>query len=157
MDHIYTQKIDEVIKSNKVYRFNKELLDTKDVYRIKQINHILQEIQEYVSHTEIQEIKMKKHINVLRESCYNKRWQDLKEEQKLNRLDKYITDNNIILEQKDIIRLKEYLTEKKLLPKHIKYDRYKGLIKDITVITKTDNVYELTDLTKKNRVVRKKQ
>ena len=157
MAHVYTQKIDELIKSNKVYRFNNELLDTTDDYRIKQIKHILQEEQEYVSHTEIQENKMKKHINVLRESRYNKRWQDLKEPLKINRIDKYIKDNKISLEQKDIDRLKDYLTKKLLLTKYVKYDRYKGFIKDITVITKTDNVYELKDLTKKKRVVRKKQ
>ena len=157
MAHVYTQRIDELIKSNKVYRFNNELLDTTDDYRIKQIKHILQEEQEYVSHTEIQENKMKKHINVLRESRYNKRWQDLKDPLKINRIDKYIKDNKITLAQKDIDRLKDYLTKKLLLTKYVKYDRYKGIIKDITVITKTDNVYELKDLTKKKRGVRKKQ
>ena len=157
MAHVYTQKIDELIKSNKVYRFNNEILDTKDEHRIKQIKHILQEEHVYESHTEIQENKMKKHIDVLRESGYNKRWQDLKEPQKLNRLEKYIKDNNITLEYEDIERLKEYLTKKTLLTKHIKYDRYKGFIKDLTVITKTDNVFELKDLTKKKRTVRKKQ
>lgn len=157
MTHIYTQKIDELIKSNKVYRFNNELLDVIDPYRIKQINHILQEENNYVSHTEKQENKIKNHINVLRSSQYNKRWQDLKDTQKINRIDKYIKENKIGIEQKDIDRLKDYLSKKILLTKYIKYNRYKGLITDITIISNTDGVYVLEDLTIKKQRSRKKR
>lgn len=157
MTHVYTHKIDALIKSNKVYRFNRELLDEKDDYRSRQIKHILQEEQDYVPHVIVQKNRMTRHINVLRSSQYNKRWQDLKDRQKINRIDKYIKENKIGLEQKDIDRLKDYLSKKILLTKHVKYDRYKGLITDIIVINNTDDIYVLEDLTTNKKKARKKR
>lgn len=157
MSHVYIQRIDELIKSNKVYRFNQELLDTKDENRIKHIKHILNQQEEYVNPVKLSENKIKDHIDVLRNSQYNKRWQDLKDSQKINRIDKYIKDNNINLEQKDIDRLKDYINKKTLKTSNIDYNRYNGTILNITIIKAVDGIYELEDITQKKQVVRKKQ
>lgn len=149
MTYIYTQKVDELIKSNISYRFENELNDTKDDDRIKQINKILQKQNDYISPEKMMENKMQKHIDVLRKVQYNKRWQDLNNIQKINRVDKYITDNNIKLDDKDILRLKRYIEEKKIYTRDIKYDKCKGIILDITIISNTNDVYTLKDITQK--------
>jgi hypothetical protein len=157
MSHVYTHTIDDVVKGNKVHRFNGELLDEKDDYRSRQLKHILHDLQDYVPHAIVQENKMKNHINVLRSSRYNKRWQDLQEPQKINRIEKYIKENKIGLSIEDINRLKEYLIKNILLTKHIKYDRYIGVIKDITVINNINDTYILEDLTSIKKRVQKKK
>lgn len=157
MTHVYIQRIDELIKSNKLYRFNHELLDVQDKTRIKNIKYILQQQEEYINPVKLSENKIKDHINILRNSQYNKRWQDLKDSQKINRLDKYIKDNNINLEQKYIDILKESINKKTLKSNNIKYDRYGGFITDITIIKNVDGIYELEDMTEKKHVVRKKE
>ena len=157
MAHNYMNKIDDMIKSNKLYRFNNELTDTKDDIRIKQIKNIIQQYEENINLIKTNDTKIKEHIDVLRNSQYNKRWQDLKEEQKINRIEKYINDNNINLEQKDIDRLKEYSINKILKSNNVIYNRYNGFITDITIIKKVNDIYELDEKSEEKKKQRKKQ
>lgn len=158
MTHIYTNKIDELVKSNKIYRFNHELKDTTDVKRNENIKCILNKHETHVTPVKLNEIKMKEHISILKNLQYKKRWQDLKIPQKIDRIDKYIKDNNITIDQKDIDRLKEYVDTKLLKSDNIEYDTQNGCILNINIIKKLDNTYTLDDISKKKpkRVVKKK-
>lgn len=68
MTHIYHQQIDNIIKENKLYRFNQELADTDstDESRKQLINEIILSLTSFKNTQQINEEKLQEHIKILK-------------------------------------------------------------------------------------------
>lgn len=141
MTHVYSQQIDDIIKSNKVFRFVAELEETTDKSRCKQIKKLLHQEQSIKNPQKLKEEKMNHHLKILRFSQYQKRWQYLNLEQKLNRVDEFI-ERNAITDEELTKRLIQYVNDGFIKTKNITYDIAKGHITDIDVLTKEENEVE---------------
>ena len=132
MTYNYHHSIDRLIKGNKIYRFKAELSDTTDENRIDILKKL---INLYESHKDEKQIKddiIKAHLKVLNDSQYQKKWQFLNNEQKMNRINEYIERTEIKDDDK-ISFLKTGITENKLKSKDIKYDNIKCHIVSIII------------------------
>ena len=153
MSHVYHQQIDNLIKSNKLFRFDAELKDLDNNEnnrdRIDLLNQIITHEQSIKNPQQLQEETFKHHIQILKESQYQKRWQFLNEEQRLNRLDDYIT-RTYITNEKIISELKKRIKDTSLKSKHVLYNQLKGIIDDITILEIDDNHnYHIVDEVRK--------
>jgi hypothetical protein len=140
MAHIYHQQIDNIIKENKLYRFNQELADTDytDESRKQLINEIILSLTSFKNTQQINEEKLQEHIKILKEEQYKKKWQFLNTDQRTNRLNEYYARNSI----KDTViikKLSELLMSGGLTSKQIKYDHLRSIITEITLLQSGDN------------------
>lgn len=139
MSHVYYQEIDDLIKANKMYRFESELKkleESKDnnKERIDMLNKIIEQEKSIKSQKQIKEDNFNHHIQILKNSQYQKKWQYLNDGQKLNRLDEFITRNNIT-DEKIISKLKKRVNSTSFKTKHISYNQLKGIIDDIPILS----------------------
>lgn len=143
MAHIYHQQIDNSIKENKLYRLNEELMETTDNHRIKLLNEIIHSLSSFKNTHQINEEKLQEHRRILKEEQYKKKWQFLNKDQRLNRLDEFITRNNITDEIKK--QLLELFEKGTIMSKHIKYDHTKSIITEITQLKDIDGILQFAE------------
>lgn len=144
MTYNYHHQIDRLIKANKIYRFKNELTELSEDLsdelindRKKTLSRLIKLYEDYKDEKQIKEDIMKAHLKVLNDSQYQKKWQFLNIEQKLNRYNEYmerfeIKDDNIINS------LKAMIQNNSVKSKDIKYDNIKGCIDNITILLKND-------------------
>jgi len=139
MTHIYHQQIDNIIKENKLYRFNQELADTDstDESRKQLINEIILSLTSFKNTQQINEEKLQEHIKILKEEQYKKKWQFLNTDQRINRLNEYYA-RNCIKDNVIIKKLSELLMSGGLTSKQIKYDHLRSIITEITLLQSDD-------------------
>ena len=153
MTHIYHSQIDRIIKANKIYRFNAELEEEElDSARIENLTSLIQKYEAHKDQKQIKEDTMKAHLDVLKNSQYQKGWQYLKVEQRMNRLEEYINRKEI--KDNTIIKLlNDAVTNNTLKTKHVSYDKIKCLINDISILSIDDNkkyYIDIKDICKKD-------
>ena len=159
MTHNYHHQIDRIIKANKIYRFEAELDDinnnpdnnpdnqknsdsnTELNPRIALLNKLIIQYNSFKDDKQINEDKLKAHLKVLKDSQYQKKWQILTHEQRLNRFDEFI-ERKEITDIKIINSLKEAIKLNQLKTKDVLYDKLKCHIEKIAVLTINDNTKE---------------
>jgi hypothetical protein len=144
MTHAFHHQFDSLIKANKLYRLETELLDLKSnnnekkIERIELLQDLIDQINARKDTQQIKEELIKNHIQLLKDSQYQKKWQFLNNIQKDDRIGEYIQRLNIT----DAIicsRLKKYVGSGVLKTKNITYNVPKGIIDCIDILTVDDN------------------
>lgn len=153
MTHNYYPEIDQIIKSNKIYRFEAELEDSNniEIARSNTLKNLIEHEKSIKNPQQIQEEKMQEHLKVLMESQYKTKWNLLNITQKLTKLDEFIT--HIKLTDENIITtLRQYTKDGIFKMTNIKYNVIKGKIEDIDLLKiNDDKKYYLIDLTVKTK------
>lgn len=153
MTHIYSESLDEIVKANKIYRIDAELSDTlndSSIERKDLLRQLLTHIQSIKSSRQINEEKIQQHINILKHSQYQKKWQFLTSEQKYNRLQEFINRKNIT-DCNIMLKLKECIDKSIIKTKHIKYNIINALIDDILILKMNEcNSYYIEEIIQTN-------
>lgn len=126
----YSDRIDNIIKNNKLYHFENEINDTNDESRKKIMTKIINDLTNISSEFKSAKDKMADHLILLKNSCYQRKWQFLTVEQRLFKFDEYVKKNNII-DNEYIDKVKSDIEAKKLLTKNVKYDNVNAKIDEI--------------------------
>jgi hypothetical protein len=126
----YYYQIDRVVKANKLYRFESEVNETKDEARKQILNKLIKELQDHKDSKQIKDDKMKAHLNLLKISQYQKKWQFLNVDQRLNRLDEFFERKGFIDETLKQ-QLRNSIKNGEIPTKCIKYDKIKYQIESI--------------------------
>lgn len=152
MTHVFHHQIDTIIKSNKMYRFEAELNDTENEERKELLKRLVDESNAQKNKKQISEETIKKHIQMLKDSQYQKKWQFLNAIQKESRINEYLTSIGLI-DENIKQRLLRYLKMGVLKTKHIEYDVMKGSIENITILKSAgDGVFTLDSLINEKEV-----
>ncbi len=138
MTHNYHQQIENIIKSNKLYWLESELENTTDNERIVLLNKLLKHEQSLKTNYQINDEILQEHLKLLKKAQYQKKWQFMDNDVRLNRLDDYILRHDI-KDKKIVSELKKYINDGTLKTKHIKYDNINGLINDISILKMDEN------------------
>jgi hypothetical protein len=157
-------QIDKIVRANKIYRFEAELNDANNTIsdeRRKMLETLILQELSYKDSKQLQGEMLQGHLKVLKDSQYQKKWQFLNQDQRINRLDEFIVRNkftNQIIDQVSgkpvATRLKKYLNEQLFKPKHIVYNGVKSIIEEITILTLDDDKkYHIVDLIGDTNVV----
>lgn len=133
MTHNYHHQIDRIVKANKVYRFEAELEETTDDERTETLKKLVVLYNAYKDEKQIKEDKLKAHLKVLKDSQYQKKWQFLTQEQRLNRLDEFI-ERSEIKDEKVIKLLRDSIKTGALKTKVVEYDKLKCQIEELTIL-----------------------
>ena len=141
MTHNYHHQIDRIVKANKVYRFEAELEETQDKTRIETLTKLIELHNAYKDEHQIKTDKLQAHLKVLKESQYQKKWQFLNQEQRLNRLNEFI-ERKELKNAKIIKLLIEAVTQGTLKTKVVEYDKIKCQIQQLSVLVIDDNTKE---------------
>ena len=137
----YYYQIDRNIKANKLYRFEAELKESKDEARIETLNKLIKELHEHKDNKQIKDDKMKAHFNLLKTTPYQKKWQFLNVEQKLNRLDEFVERNGLDEKQnQNISKIRESINDGSLANKCITYDKIKCQIEKVDTLVENNKV-----------------
>lgn len=130
---IINNKIDLLIKDNKIFRFAIELQHTTDEDRKQLLKEILQSYQ--TSQTAIPDHeKAKQKLDILYdkfdENALKRKWHKLTDDQKIDRIKVFLlaTIQNEIEREQHFKTLQALLEAKKLKPIHIDYDTTTGKI-----------------------------
>jgi ribosomal protein L22 len=145
MAHIYHNRIDEIVKENKLYRFQTELdniaTDTLQPIsiqsRIKQLDLLIQREKLIKNHHQIEGEKLQNHIKTLSDSRYKTKWHLLNEYQKLDRVDEFAKRKNV--NDMLVADLKKCIQSTTLKTKDVKYDNVRGVIDDIVILKMDDD------------------
>lgn len=130
MTHVYYNHVDGIIKANKLHRFESELNDCEDDERRIVLNQIINTIKSHKDQKQIKDEKIQAHFETLENSQYQKKWQYLSLDLKLNRLEEFMTRTNVTEENK--IKLRKSITDNVLKTKDIQYNLNKGCIDEIS-------------------------
>jgi hypothetical protein len=133
MTHNYHHHIDRIVKANKVYRFEAELEETEDDERSETLKKLIELHNAHKDEKQIKDDKMKAHLKVLKDSQYQKKWQFLNPEQRLNRMNEFI-ERKEINDDKIIKPLTEAVMTGTLKTKDVEYDKIKCQIDHLTVL-----------------------
>lgn len=147
MTNEFYYEIDSIIKTNKLHRFNAELVDLtlhatdtknkKEKERKETLQKLIDDTNAHKNKNQIKKDIMKNHIEVLKSSQYQKKWQFLNETQKENRIDELA--QRLILNPEIVTRLKKYITTGTIKTKNIEYDVPKGIITAIKSLSIDEN------------------
>ena len=129
----YFNQIDRIVKTNKLYRFKAEIEDTDDEERKIILNNLVIMYNAHKDEKQIKDDTMKAYFKVLKFSQYQKKWQLLTLEQKMNRMEEYIK-RNVFDDNKTIKFLNNALTTGVLKTKDIKYDIHTCQIEIVSII-----------------------
>jgi hypothetical protein len=129
------EQIDNMIKSNRLYRFESEMKDINsnddgENIRVRYLRKIIDNIKDEISEKEINDKKMEKYFANLKHDVYKKRWQYLDDELKIDRIEKYCEENNMKDEIEDLI---ERVNNKKLKSKDVEYDYNNGILTGLKI------------------------
>lgn len=141
MTHNYHHQIDRIVKANKIYRFESELEECEDTERIKTLTQLVNQYNAHKDEKQIKEDKLKAHLQLLKDSQYQKKWQFLNQKQKLNRIDEFI-ERRGVTDEKIIKLIREAVTTGALKTKDVDYDVIKSQIQDLTVLAIDDETKE---------------
>lgn len=126
----YFDKIDSIVKSNKLFHYENELNNTDDKSRKMILTNIIDELKSHKEFKQIAKDKITEHLNILKNSQFQKKWQFLTVEQRLIKFNEYVKTKSI----SDIYfieKTKEDIKNKKLATKNVKYDNVNAQIDDI--------------------------
>ncbi len=149
-------QIDDLIKANKIYRFEAELeCTTKERAHI--IKRILDKIRSVKNPETVKTESVNNYMKILKESQYKKKWHTLNMLQKTDRLNLYTSELGIT-DAKLKTKLISYVDNGDIKTKDIKYDTSSGKITEITLLKKDkDDVYVLDVKTKPKEAVKPKE
>lgn len=163
MTHAFHNQFDILIKTNKLYRLETELLDLKrnnneeKIERIELLQKLIDQINARKDSQQIKEELIKNHLQVLKNSQYQKKWHTLNNLQKDDRIDEFVQRLNIT----DAIiatRLKKYVALGLLKTKNVTYNMPKGIIESINILTvDDDNNYHLKILADEDNEINDKE
>jgi hypothetical protein len=140
MTENYPAMINKLVNSNKIHRFQDELVNTTNIKRQDELRKIIEYLELYKTDDEKNEDELINHLKKLKndKERYNKRWFSLSIEEKTNRIEKYFRDNNInndsVLEE-----LKEMVNDKIFKTSYIIYDKNEICIKEINILKENEN------------------
>lgn len=145
MAHNHHIVIDHLVRSNLLYRSIAEEIETGDPERKKMLQKIIDQTSSYKNQKQIKTEKLQAHFDVLKMSQYQKKWQFLSIQQRLNRLESYVTKNHI--DDSEKLRLMEMIESGELKTKNVVYDMIKCTIEsiDLQTIKNKDETKKDTD------------
>lgn len=145
MTHLYYNKINNIIKKNKLHRFWSEIMECTDTERLTQLKKIYEQINNQRDQNEINEDKKNAHFEILKNSQYQKKWYLLNVTQKLNRFEDYISRNKIT-DVAYIDKMKTYINDNTIKQSDITYSTEIGQIQTfIPSLLLNDNKKELNE------------
>jgi hypothetical protein len=136
MTHVFYHQIDRIVKINKLYRFETELAELlaigakNSIERVDQLKKIVIILHNQKDKKQLSDEKMQAHFELINNSQYQKRWQFLNMNQRLNRLQEFIKRTDIT-DVDYIVGLTKGVTDGNLKTKDIKYNVVRGVIEDI--------------------------
>lgn len=132
-------QIDDLLKANKIYRFETELTNTVNKDRCKMISDILNKIRLIKNPETIKTEQMNDYVKILVESQYKKKWHVLNLDQKLDRINTYLIELGIDTDVKLKNKIIKCVKNAEIKTKDIKYDFNAGKIMQITLLQKNDD------------------
>jgi cobalamin biosynthesis Mg chelatase CobN len=149
--------IDDSIRNNRIYRLQSELnaleegeLNSGIEARIQQIRTILADIEKDRQEKNLDGEKLKDHKRQMKEAVYKARWHTLNADQRLNRLNEYLT-RALVVDQNIISRLREMVRANELKSKDVEYRIDMGKIISIKILTAEDGKFVLEDPSAKSK------
>jgi hypothetical protein len=127
----YHYEIDRIIKANKLHRFESEIKESTDETRTTILNNLLKQYQDHRDNKQIKEDTLQSHFNMLKMSQFQKKWQFLNPEQRLDRFDEFVKRENII-DMNLIDPIRGSIENGTLQTKHVTYNVLKCYIEKIT-------------------------
>lgn len=148
------QNIDNMIRTNMLYRFNCELQVSEDKDRRQVITHIIEKINNNINENICVKDKRERMFKQIDIDVYKQKWSRLQQFHKENRINKYIDSKYTNHKDKEILRKKLlenlnnniYKTEK-----FVKYDIKNACIIDIINYIEKDGEFIFDIIKQKNK------
>lgn len=128
----YHYEIERMVKANKLHRFESEIKESTDETRTAILNNLLKQYQDHRDNKQIKEDSLQSHLRMLKMSQYQKKWQFLNPEQRLDRFDEFVKRENII-DENLIGQIRESIENGSLQTKHVTYNVLKCHIEKILI------------------------
>jgi hypothetical protein len=147
------QQIDQMIKSNHIYRLEQELACTVDDATRERLAMQLAREHGTKTQKEKNDNAMRKHLEVLKDSQYKKRWVMLDMSQRVNRITEYMDRIGLDAGMREQVLACDWVG---LDAKQVKYDHIKGTVIELAVLKKDpEGVYVVARVDDVPKVVRK--
>ena len=145
--------IDQVIKSNLIYRFQNELnaveqSDEIDIERHQILKKIIDTLGQQKNKHDVKQEKLNTHVAILKEKPFQKKWHFLSDLQKLDRLNLYL--ESIQMDDNKKKRYIDYYKKNGIASKEVRYNNLTAKIEEL--IIKEEKLYDQNDQEKEIKI-----
>ena len=144
----FNYRVNNIIKANKLFHIEQELLDCVDTERKTQLQYVLEQINNIKDKKELVTEKCNAHFELLKNSQYFKKWHTLNTTQQMNRFDEFI-ERSKITDNQYIEKIKQIINVKQLKTANLVYDSTTGkIINFVGVYVLNDGINDIKSPTK---------